>query len=135
MSSYRGLDWKIGATRQLRPLRRDAAVLSWPFKGHSKLASSKNTPLPFGKMIDSSSNSNNRLGLAAGAGVTLLFRFFSRASRRYCSTITRLIPSRYRPRQVFNLSNLNNIGYSPSSPTRWLPNFRRLHTAHPEPSL
>ena len=75
MSSYRGLDWKIGAARRLRPLQRDAAVFSWLFKAHSKLGSSKYTPLPFGKMIDSSSNSNNRLGLAVGAGVTLLCRF------------------------------------------------------------
>ena len=75
MSSYRGLDWKIGAERQLRPLRRDAVVFSWLFKAHSKLESSKYTSLPFGKMIDSSSNSNNRLGLAVGAGVTLLFHF------------------------------------------------------------
>ena len=59
----------------------------------------------------------------------------STASSRYCSATTRLIPSRYRTRQVFDLSNFNDIGDSHSSPTRWLPNFRRLYTAHPKPSL
>ena len=44
------------------------------FKAHAKLGSSKYTPLPFGRTIDSSSNSN-LLGGAAGAGVTLLLRF------------------------------------------------------------
>ena len=75
MSSYRGLDWKTGAARQLRPLQRDAAVFSWPFRAHSKLGSSKYIHLPFGRTTDSSSNSNIRLGPTAGAGVTLLFRF------------------------------------------------------------
>ena len=75
MSKYRGLDWKTGAMRRLRPLRRDAAVFSWLFKAHSKFGSSKYTPLPFGRTTDSSSNSNRRLGPTAGAGVTLLFRF------------------------------------------------------------
>ena len=41
----------------------------------AELGYSKNTPLPLGKISDSSSNSNNRFGLAAGAGVTLLLRF------------------------------------------------------------
>ena len=75
MSSYRGLDWKTGAARRLRPLRRDAAVFSRLFKANSKFGSSKYTPPPFGRTIDSSSNSNSRLGPTAGAGVTLLFRF------------------------------------------------------------
>ena len=75
MSSYRGLDWKTGAARHLRPLRRDAAVSSWLFKAHSKFGSSKDTLLPFGRTIDSSSNWNSHLGPTAGAGVTLLFRF------------------------------------------------------------
>ena len=73
--SYRGLDWKTGAARRLRPLRRDAAVFSWLFKAHSKFGSSKYTPLHFGRIIDSSSNWNSRLGPIAEAGVTLLFRF------------------------------------------------------------
>ena len=75
MASYRGLDWKTGAARRLRPLLRDAAVFSWLFNAHSKFGSSKYTPLPFGRTTDSSSNSNSRLGPTTGAGVTLLFRF------------------------------------------------------------
>ena len=62
-------------SRRLRPLRRDAAVFPWLFKAHSNLGSSKYTPLPFGKINDSSSNSNNRLGVAAGARVAFLLRF------------------------------------------------------------
>ena len=46
MASYRGLEWKTGAARRLRPLRRDAAVFSWLFKAHSKFGSSKYTPSP-----------------------------------------------------------------------------------------
>ena len=69
-----GLDWKTGAARRLRSLRRDAAVFSCLFEAHSKLGSSKHTPLPFGNTIDSSSNSK-LFGVAAGAGVALLLRF------------------------------------------------------------
>ena len=75
MISYWGLDWKTGAARRLQPLRRDASFFSWLFKAHAKFGSSKHTPLLFGKIIGSSSNSNNRLGLAARAGVALLLRF------------------------------------------------------------
>ena len=133
MASYRGLNWNTGAARRLRPLRRDVAVFSWPLNAHSKFGSSKYTPLPFGRTTDSSSNSNSRLGPTVGAGVTLLFRFPLPGLRG--GAAARLISRRYRPRQIFDLSNFNNIGDSHSSPTRWLPHFRRLDTAHPEPSL
>ena len=46
MSSYRGIHWKTGAARRLRPLQREAAVFSWPFRAHSKLGSPKYTPSP-----------------------------------------------------------------------------------------
>ena len=72
------MNWKMSATRKLR----NVAGLSWVLEANSDFGSSKRTSLPLGKTIDSSSNSNNRLGRAAGAGVTLLLRFPLRRLRR-----------------------------------------------------
>ena len=74
MYSYWGLDWKTGATRRIRPLRREETVLSSSLREIAKLRSSKHSPRPLGSKTDLSSNSNRRL-IATGAGVTLFFRF------------------------------------------------------------
>ena len=44
MSSYWGLDWKTGAARRLRPLRRDAAVFL-DFSKRNQNWGFQNTPL------------------------------------------------------------------------------------------
>ena len=136
MSNYRGLDWKTGAARRLRPLRRDAAVFSWLFKAHSKFGSPKYTPLPFGRTIDSSSNSDKRSGPTAGAVVTLLVRFPFPGLRG--DTVVLL--------QGWSRAGADPDKYStcPTSTTLEIrtparqdgsTNFRWLDTAHPEPSL
>ena len=71
-------NWKMSAARKLR----NVADLSWVLEANSDFGSSKWTSLPLGKTIDSSWNSNNRLGTAAGAGVALLLRFPLRRLRR-----------------------------------------------------
>ena len=49
--------------------------ISRRFLKHIQSSVLRNTSHPFGRKIDSSSNSKNHLGVAAGAGVALLLRF------------------------------------------------------------
>ena len=133
MTSYRGLDSKTGAARQLRQPWREETVLSWSFKAIAKFGSSKYPPRPLGSTTDSSSNSNRRL-MATGAGFSSFFRFpFPGVFDT--ETGAGHLHGRNRLGQILHLSDFNNIRDLNSLLTRGLSNNRKLDTSHIKPSF